>query len=100
MSNEETRNEEFRIDKDTALALLFGAIIVLSAVQFLQLNAVSDALDVQQLQLQDVKARASAFSASAVAGAAPMAAATGNPAAGNAVLPSNLQNLPDMVGGC
>ncbi len=74
------------MEKPTVIALVLGVLIVLSAVQAFQLNALQDKLEDEDLTVK------SSHSSSSVA-------SSGERKAPSAV-PASIKDLPTMVGGC
>ena len=72
------------MDKNVVIAIVLGALVLIAAVQAVQLFSLKDKL-------------ASGSIGTASAGVAVQASGGGG---GSPKLPSNLENLPGMVGGC
>ncbi|MDO8660281.1 MAG: hypothetical protein Q7K43_00180 [Candidatus Woesearchaeota archaeon] len=69
------------MNKNAIIAIVLGVLVLIAAVQ--------------AWQLMDIKGKLSTGSASLTAPSAASPSVSGSPQ-----LPSNLQNLPSMVGGC
>ncbi len=67
------------MNKNVVIAIVLGALVLIAGIQAFQLFTLKDKLGSGQLS----------------AGTSTQASSGGNPQ-----LPSNLQNLPEMVGGC
>jgi hypothetical protein len=70
------------MEKNVVLAIVLGALVIIAGLQAYQLFSLKNKVGSGNLQT--------------VSGASAPAAAQGS----GASLPSNLQNLPSMVGGC
>jgi len=76
-----------KIERDLLVALLLGIIVLIGALQAMQLTGLKNG------------AATGVASAPATAAASPAASSPSAPAK-QASVPSSLQNLPNMVGGC
>lgn len=75
--------------KQTAIvAIILGVLVLISVVQAFQLNSLK------------TKITEGGLSIKSAGGSTPLAASSGDSGRATASLPSNIQNLPQMVGGC
>ena len=74
------------MEKDTMIAILLGVLVLVSVVQAVELTNMKSGIEDGTITL-GAKSTSTALGSS-------------NTGSGAAVVPSNLQNLPDMVGGC
>ena len=95
---------EFKLKFESVAAIFLAALIFVSLLHSLQLNSLSREVAEQQAAFTGLKA---SLTAAYQGGQAPQAVANALAAApaaqapsGNSALPKNLQNLPNMVGGC
>jgi len=70
------------MDKNVVIAIVLGALVLIAAVQAVQLFSIKNKLATGQMQTATSGANVQSSAGS------------------GASLPSNLQNLPSMVGGC
>ncbi len=70
------------MNQNVVIAIVLGALVLIAAVQAYQLVGIKDQIASGNIQV-------------GAAGVTPQAGGAGSPA-----LPSSLQNLPGMVGGC
>ena len=93
---DKSKSEEtvkIRFNPNNLVAVLLAIVFVVSAFQTMQLSSISSKLAGQEAAIAGLKG---AGNVSLPAGTANVqAAAQGQPA-----IPSSLQNLPNMVGGC
>ena len=73
------------MDKNVVIAIVLGALVVIAAVQAVQLFSLKDKL---------------AGGGISTSTAAVSTQSSGGGGGGSPKLPSNLENLPGMVGGC
>jgi len=73
------------MDKNVIVAVVLGLLLVISVVQAFQLSALKE------------KVASGALSGGSRVS---VPVASGAPSGGSPSLPSNIQNLPSMVGGC
>ncbi|MCK4967993.1 MAG: hypothetical protein KAS12_02965 [Candidatus Aenigmarchaeota archaeon] len=74
------------MEKDTMIAILLGILVLVSVVQAVELTNLKTGIEEGKITL-GAKSAATTTSTTSSGGS-------------GAVVPSNLQNLPDMVGGC
>ena len=79
-----------KIERDMLVAILLGIIVLIGALQAIQLTGLKNG----------VSEGTGAASAPAAAAAASPGASSPSAPAQPAAVPSSLQNLPNMVGGC
>ena len=72
------------MNQNVVIAIVLGALVLIAAVQAYQLVGLKDQISSGGVQV-------------ASAGVAPQASGSGG---GSPALPSSLENLPGMVGGC
>ncbi|MBI5391764.1 hypothetical protein HZB00_02055 [Candidatus Woesearchaeota archaeon] len=72
------------MDKNLIVAIVLGILVVVSAIQAVQLSSLKAKLSSGTLSTSGAKVSSS----------------LGGSSGGAASVPSNLQNLPSMVGGC
>lgn len=80
-----------KVERDMLVAILLGIIVLIGALQALQLTGLKNGTGA---------GTSVATSAPAAAAAASPAASSPSAPAKQASVPSSLQNLPNMVGGC
>lgn len=92
--HEKSDTMELSINTNSLVAIFLAIVFVASAFQTWQLTQFSDKISGQQAQIAGLKT--TGFTATAGSFAGPVQ--QGAPQA--TVIPSSLQNLPEMVGGC
>ena len=96
--------KEFKLKLESVAAIFLAALIFVSVLHAMQLNALTKTVSEQQSALGGLKEKlslayqgASQQARASAPQAAPQSAA---PSGAQSSLPKNLQNLPNMVGGC
>ena len=93
--------KEFKLKLESVAAIFLAALIFVSVLHALQLNALTKTVSEQQSALSGLKEKLSlAYQGASQAPASAQAAAPSSAPAQQGSLPKNLQNLPNMVGGC
>lgn len=81
------KDEKITMSKNTIIALFMGAIFILAAFQTVQLSELKQEINIQNNEITQLQ------------GTTNLAAVSVQTQQSQSV-PSSLQNLPDMVGGC
>ena len=89
---------EFRLSLEALAAVFLAGLIFVSMLHYLQLGNLSKAVGDQQSALASLKEGLVAAYSAPQAATPPAQASQAQ--AGQGSLPKNLQNLPNMVGGC
>ncbi|MBI4453669.1 hypothetical protein HY636_03420 [Candidatus Woesearchaeota archaeon] len=76
------------MEKRTIMAIVLGLLVVVSLVQAFQLNGLKNKITDSQLKM------------SSNSGSTSTSVASGDGSKKTAALPSNIKELPQMVGGC
>lgn len=77
-----------KMKQTTIVAIILGVLVVLSAVQAVQLNGLKSKLSEGKLSVSSSSSKTSSL------------ASSGGSSQRTAALPSNIKDLPQMVGGC